>query len=58
MYTAEVALCDTKFHEDSNIKILPQKFEQTTNSGALDRQRTIPTEQPPLVGEVSASSIG
>jgi hypothetical protein len=26
-----------------------------TNSGALVRQRTIPTERPPLVGEVSAN---
>jgi hypothetical protein len=28
---------------------------QTTNSGTLIRQRTIPTERPPLVGEVSAN---
>jgi hypothetical protein len=26
-----------------------------TNAGALVRQRTIPTERPPLVGEVSAN---
>jgi hypothetical protein len=29
-----------------------------TNSGALVRQRTIPTERPPLVGEVSANFSG
>jgi hypothetical protein len=29
-----------------------------TNSGALVRQRTIPTEQSPLVGEVSANFSG
>jgi hypothetical protein len=28
------------------------------NSGALVRQRTIPTERPPLVGEVSAKFSG
>jgi hypothetical protein len=28
------------------------------NSGALVRQRTIPTERPPLVGEVSANFSG
>jgi hypothetical protein len=32
-----------------------KKTKQTkTNSGALVRQRTIPIERPPLVGEVSA----
>jgi hypothetical protein len=29
-----------------------------TNSRALVRQRTIPTERPPLVGEVSANFSG
>jgi hypothetical protein len=28
--------------------------EEQTNSGALVRKRTIPTERPPHVGEVSA----
>jgi hypothetical protein len=28
------------------------------DSGALVRQQTIPTERPPLVGEVSANFIG
>jgi hypothetical protein len=30
----------------------------TTNSGALVRKQTIPTERPPLVGEVSANFSG
>jgi hypothetical protein len=29
-----------------------------TNSGALVRQQTVPTEWPPLVGEVSANFSG
>jgi hypothetical protein len=28
------------------------------NSGAVVRQRTLPTEQPPLVGEISANFSG
>jgi hypothetical protein len=32
--------------------------EGVTNSVALARERTIPTEQPPLVGEVSANFCG
>jgi hypothetical protein len=32
--------------------------QQTTKSVALVRERTIPTEQPPLVGEVSANVCG
>jgi hypothetical protein len=31
---------------------------QPTNSVALVRERTIPTERPPLVGEVSANFCG
>jgi hypothetical protein len=31
------------------------KANQTTNSVALVRERTIPTERQPLVGEVSAN---
>jgi hypothetical protein len=31
---------------------------QTTNSVVLVRKRTIPTERPPLVGEVSANFSG
>jgi hypothetical protein len=33
-------------------------FYRQTNSGALIRQRTIPSERPPLVGEVSANFSG
>jgi hypothetical protein len=32
--------------------------KKKTNSGALIRQRTISTERPPLVGEVSANFSG
>jgi hypothetical protein len=32
--------------------------ETKTNSVALVRERTIPTERPPLVGEVSANFFG
>jgi hypothetical protein len=32
--------------------------ELLTNSVALDRERTVPTELPPLVGEVSANFCG
>jgi hypothetical protein len=41
---------------------LPQLLDwwqhQLTNSVALARERTIPTERPPLVGEVSANFCG
>jgi hypothetical protein len=33
-------------------------FNIKKNSGALVRKRTIPTERPPLVGEVSANFCG
>jgi hypothetical protein len=39
------------------IKCSP-KQQMKTNSGALVRQRTIPTERPPLVSEVSANFRG
>jgi hypothetical protein len=32
--------------------------QKTTNSVALVRKRTIPTERPPLVGEVGANFCG
>jgi hypothetical protein len=37
---------------------LSTDYTALTNSGALVRQRTIPTERPPLVGEVSATFSG
>jgi hypothetical protein len=39
-------------------KIWFLKYKTKTNSGALVRQRTIPTERPPFVGEVSAHFSG
>jgi hypothetical protein len=35
-----------------------EPYEKDKNSGALVRQRSIPTERPPLVGEVSANFSG
>jgi hypothetical protein len=35
-----------------------ENTKKKTNSGALVRQRTILTERPPLVGEVSANFSG
>jgi hypothetical protein len=37
---------------------MPPAFALVTNSVALVRERTIPTERPPLVGEVSVNSWG
>jgi hypothetical protein len=36
----------------------PRKGYQSTNSVALVRERNIPTERPPVVGEVSANFCG
>jgi hypothetical protein len=41
----------------SPLKIKPTS-SRSNNSGALVRQRTIPTEQPPLVGKVNANFSG
>jgi hypothetical protein len=35
-----------------------EQTRQKTNSVALVRERTVPTERPPLVGEVSAKFCG
>jgi hypothetical protein len=41
------------------IAMLTRSYHWTLkNSGALVRQRTIPTERPPLVGEVTANFSG
>jgi hypothetical protein len=40
------------------ISMLSHNILQPTNSVALVRERTIPTERPPLVGEVSANCCG
>jgi hypothetical protein len=44
-------LCTISFRQET------QKWI-TNNSVALVRERTIPTERPPLVGEVSANFCG
>jgi hypothetical protein len=42
-----------------SVRIATSQTNKTkTNSGALVRQRTILTERPPLVGEVSANFSG
>jgi hypothetical protein len=38
--------------------VSPRILAQLTNSVALVRELTIPTERPPLVGEVSANFCG
>jgi hypothetical protein len=43
-----VVILSDSFHD------LWQKYIKKLNSVALVRKRTIPTERPPLVGEVSA----
>jgi hypothetical protein len=40
--------------EKKNLKVIPDK-QQRKNSVSLVRERNIPTERPPLVGEVSAN---
>ena len=42
--------------EDGNV--MPKHAEAKLNSVALVRERTIPTERPPPVGEVSANFCG
>jgi hypothetical protein len=44
--------------KSEDIKLRSNDNKQKKNSGALVRQRTIPTERPPLVGEVSANFSG
>jgi hypothetical protein len=39
-------------------KTVATKYNKQTNSVALVRKRTIPTERPPLVSEVSANFSG
>jgi hypothetical protein len=43
--------------ETNTIKIIPQLMNMTQNYVAWDRERTIPTERPPIVGEVSANFL-
>jgi hypothetical protein len=43
-------------HEDINLQAISRvKLKKKINSVALVRKQTIPTERPPLVGEVSAN---
>jgi hypothetical protein len=49
---------NNKEHKKSTVFSVNQQKTKKTNSGALVRQRIIPTERPPLVGEVSANFSG
>jgi len=42
----------------AEVEVLNVKKKTKLNSVALVRERTIPTERPPLVGEVSANFCG
>jgi hypothetical protein len=55
MFMMTEKLCDGI--QDREI-ITNQLYYGKKNSGALVRQRTIPSERPPLVGEVSANFNG
>ena len=46
----------SRVHDDENYK--NKQTNKLTNSVALVRERTIPTERPPPVGEVSANFCG
>jgi hypothetical protein len=46
------------FHFNIIVLNIPFLSDKKTNSGALVRQRNLPTERPPLVGEVSAGFSG
>jgi hypothetical protein len=53
----------TKNHHHRNVLVTRMKVktlykQQKTNSVSYVRERTIPTERPPFVGEVSANSFG
>jgi hypothetical protein len=48
----EAASC-TRHRDSLTVRIFYQRPKK--NSGPLARQRTIPTERPPLVGEISAN---
>jgi hypothetical protein len=51
-------LCDTRSYPLQRSVLYSVVRISTTNSVALVRKRTIPTERPPHVGEVSANFCG
>jgi hypothetical protein len=53
-----IAICDLFTNSPSYLQVVFYYFLYQTNSGALVRKRTIPTERPPHVGEVSANFSG
>jgi hypothetical protein len=50
------AITDDKFHEQLNN--CSRLKDASAQRSAQNRQRTIPTERPPLIGEVSANFSG
>jgi hypothetical protein len=48
----------TKFDKTIFSRFFMATYKKINKVGALVRQRTIPTERPPLVGEVSANFSG
>jgi hypothetical protein len=53
--------CGNTFHARNSSKVViafPLFKQKQTNSGSLVRQRTIPTERPPLVGEDLSVCLG
>ena len=58
----QVQALQTKYHATKKLRTgnkcgFCQKVFETLNSVALVRERTIPTERPPPVGEVSANFL-
>jgi len=51
-------LCEVSFHTKSHSNTVILFHFNKLNSVALVRERTIPTERPPPVGEVSANFCG
>ena len=50
--------CEVETWKAENIMTQNRQTNKQTNSVALVRERTIPTERPPPVGEVSANVCG
>jgi hypothetical protein len=54
----KIMLSDDEYGTKNKTKTLAHCLPDKEDSGALVRQRIIPTELPPLVGEVSANGSG
>ena len=59
LYSFQImCIISTRIHDHISIKTAMSKIQSFDNSVALVRERTIPTERPPSVGEVSANFCG